>query len=121
VKVGAVQFTVVRHHALQAELPRPRRGQRNADQTASVLGHEIDRLGRHFARGHDQIALVLALGIVGHNDHLAGAHVLQHGLDGIKGGFAHGRSVKHPRTRWAMSAKAEGIDFRRPDVSFDPS
>ena len=103
-EIGPVQFAVVRHHALQTELPRTRRGQRDANKTAAVFGHEIDCLGRHFARGHDQITFVLALGIIGHNDHLAGAHVLQNGLDGIKGGFAHGHSVKHPRTRWAMSA-----------------
>ena len=104
-EIGPVQFAVVRHHALQTELPRTRHGKRDANETTAVFGHEIDRLGRHFARGHDQIALVLALGIIGHNDHLAGAHVLQDGLDGIKGGFAHGPPVKHRRTRWAMSAK----------------
>ena len=103
-EIGAMQFAVVRHHALQPELAGPRLGERDANETAAVLGHEIDRLGCDLGRGHDQIPLVLALGIVGHDDHFAGANIAQDGFDGIKGRFAHGLPVKHPSPLWAMAA-----------------
>ena len=103
-EIGAMQFAVVRHHALQSELAGPRLGERDTNKTASVLGHEIDRLGRDLGCGHDQIALVLALGVVGHDNHFTRADIAQDGFDGIKGRFAHGQPVKHPSPLWAMAA-----------------
>ena len=41
----------------------------DANQTPAVRRHKIDRLGRDFFRGHDQIAFVLAIRIVGHDHH----------------------------------------------------
>ena len=44
-------------------------GQRQADQPASVLRHEVDRFGGHLLRGHGQIAFVFAVFIVHKDDH----------------------------------------------------
>ena len=40
-------------------------------------GHEIDRLRRRLFRGHDEIAFVFAVGVVGHDDDLPGGDVVQ--------------------------------------------
>ena len=52
-------------------------GEREADEAAAVLGHEVDRLGRDHLGGHRQIALVLAVLVVDEDDHLAGADVVE--------------------------------------------
>ena len=51
-------------------------GQREADQPAPVQGHEIDHLGRRELGRADEVALVLAVLVVGHDDDLAVAQVL---------------------------------------------
>ena len=43
----------------------------DADQAAGLLAHEVDRLGRDRLRRHHEVALVLALLVVEHDDHLA--------------------------------------------------
>src|SRR5688572_11060450 len=55
--------------------------QRQAHQAAAVAGHEIDRLGRDLGGSHGQIALVLAVLVVHHDDHPAGANRHQRVLD----------------------------------------
>ncbi len=62
-------FSVLRHHALQAELVGALIGNGDANQAPAVRRHEIDRFRRHFFRRHDQIAFVLAIRIVGHDHH----------------------------------------------------
>ena len=66
------------------ELLQPLGGGRHANQPAPVLGHEIDRRRRHELRRHDQVALVLAVGIVHHDHHLALPQVGDDGFDGIE-------------------------------------
>ena len=44
-------------------------GQRQADEAAAVAGHEVDGLGSDVLGGQGQIALVLTVLIVDHNDH----------------------------------------------------
>ena len=60
-------------HQRNLELVEPLAGHRQADQAAAVLGHEVDRLGRHLLGGHRQIAFVLAILVVDDDDHLAAA------------------------------------------------
>ena len=60
-------------HQRDLELVEPLAGHRQADQAAAVLGHEVDRLGRHLLGGHRQIAFVLAILVVDDDDHLAAA------------------------------------------------
>ena len=63
------------HHHRQAELADALLGERQADQAAPVLGHEVDRRGRHLLGRHAQIALVLAVLVVHQDHHLAGLDV----------------------------------------------
>ena len=44
---------------------------RHADHAAGVADHERHRLGRHGLGGHDEVALVLAVGVVDDDDDLA--------------------------------------------------
>src|SRR5262249_52544016 len=52
------------------------RRERQTDQTAPFLGHEVDRLRGDELGGHRQVALVLAVRIVDDDHHLALADVL---------------------------------------------
>ncbi len=51
-------------------------GHRQADQAASELGHEVDGFGRDFFGGEGEVAFVLAIFVVDHHDHAAGADFL---------------------------------------------
>src|SRR5271166_503351 len=54
-------------------------GHRQANQPAAILGHEIDQFRGNFFGGESQIAFVLAILIVHHHDHAAGANLLDGG------------------------------------------
>jgi hypothetical protein len=66
---------VLRRHHRQIQLISALLRQRQADQTASVLGHEIDRLRRAHLRRDDEVALVLTVLSVDQNEHAAVARV----------------------------------------------
>ena len=51
-------------------------GQRQADQAAAVLGHEVDRVGRRHLRGDDEVALILAVLVVDQDEHAAVARLV---------------------------------------------
>jgi hypothetical protein len=70
------------HHHRQPQLRDPVFRQREADEAAPVLGHEVDRLGRDRVGGHAQVALVLAVLVVGQDDLAAGADLGDADLDG---------------------------------------
>ena len=69
-------------HQLEMQLLGALRRQREADQPAAMLGHEIDGVGRRHLRRDDEVALVLALLGVDQNEHAAVARILDHLLDG---------------------------------------
>ena len=77
-------FAVLRDHSLQAELVGALVGDGHADQTPPVSGHEVDRLGSDLFGRHYQIAFVLAVGVVCHNDHAALGDVAHHIIDGVE-------------------------------------
>ena len=62
---------VLRRHQVEAELLAALGRQREADEAARLLGHEVDRLGRHELRRHHEVALVLAVLVVADDDHPA--------------------------------------------------
>src|ERR1019366_4765095 len=72
---------VLRGHQVEAELRAALRGEREADESARLLGHEVDRLGRHELRRHHDVALVLAVLVVADDDHPAQANLLDRLLD----------------------------------------
>jgi hypothetical protein len=51
--------------------------QRQADQTATVTGHEVDGFRRHFLGGQGKIPLVLAVLVIDDDDDLAVANIFQ--------------------------------------------
>src|SRR6185312_9205373 len=73
---------VLRRHQVEPELVAAVGRQREADQPAPLLRHEVDRLGRRELRRERQVALVLAVLVVADDDHLALADVLDRLLDG---------------------------------------
>ena len=78
---GLERRLVLGRHQVEPELVAALGGERQADQPASLLGHEVDRLGGDELRGHRQVALVLAVLVVADDDHLALADVLDRLLD----------------------------------------
>ena len=79
---GLQRRLVLRRHQVEAELAAALRGQRQADQPARLLGHEVDRLRRRELRRHHQVALVLAVFAVADDDHPAAADLFDRLLDG---------------------------------------
>ena len=65
---GLQRRLVLGRHQVEPELVAALAGQRQADQPPSLLGHEVDRLGRRELGRHRQVALVLA-GLVVADDH----------------------------------------------------
>ena len=72
---------VLRRHQVEPELVAALGGERQADQPAALLGHEVDRLGRRELRGERQVALVLAVLVVADHDHPPCADLVERLLD----------------------------------------
>jgi hypothetical protein len=87
VELRAETFSILLHHAVNAELLQSFGGRRHTDQPAAVLGHEIHGGGRDKLRGHDEVALILAVGVVHDNDHFTFAKVGDDGFDAVKSIF----------------------------------
>ena len=68
---GAVALGVGRHHRRQVELVEALAGHRHADDARRVVQEEGDLLGRGELGRHDEVALVLAVLVVDHDDDLA--------------------------------------------------
>ena len=66
---------VVANHLRDVQLVEPSPDHRHADQPAGVFAHEIDGVGRDHLRRHHEVALVLAVLVVEHDDHLSRANV----------------------------------------------
>src|SRR5678816_2303348 len=62
---------------------------RHTDEAAAVLGHEVDRLRSGLLGRHQQVALVLAVLVVDHDQQAAGADLLDALLDRDELGLAH--------------------------------
>ena len=82
---------VLSRHLAEAKIVEALFGHGEADQPATVLGHEVDGFRRDLFGGHGQVALVLAVFVVDDHDHAAGADLLQRGFDVTEGGMSgHG-------------------------------
>ena len=79
-----MHFAILRDHSLKSELFRALRRDRHADQSAPVHGHEVYRLRRRLLRRHDEVAFILAIGVVGHDHNPAGGDIAQDIVDGIE-------------------------------------
>jgi hypothetical protein len=87
--------------------------ERQADQPAAVLRHEVDRFRGRPLRGHAQIALVLAIHVVHQDHHLAGADVLDGSLDRGRGPGDVFRALREPEM-------GRGVRHRRFDLPYGP-
>src|SRR5207249_2354388 len=68
------------------QLVEPPSGARHAHDAPAVRDHEVDRVRGHGVRGHHEVTLVLAVGVVDHDDDPARGDV----LDGVVDGVEHG-------------------------------
>ena len=93
---GVLAFGVLLHHLRQVERAAALGCQRQADQPAAVLGHEVDERGRDELGRGDEVSLVLAVLVVGHDDQLAGADV----LDRLPDGAERHRALRRRGARW---------------------
>ena len=75
---------LLNHHG-KLQLIQPLLCEREADESAAVHGHEVDRFGRDLVRGEDEVALVLAVFVIDEDDHPASADGIDGGLDGGEG------------------------------------
>ncbi len=57
-------------------------GERETDEAAAELGHEIDGFGSDFFRGHGEVAFVFAVLVIDQDDHAALADFLDGFFDG---------------------------------------
>ncbi len=69
---GVAMRRVIRHLERDLEIAEALGREREANQSAPVLRHEVDRRRRHRRRRHRQIAFVLSILIVNDDDHAAG-------------------------------------------------
>src|SRR6202171_6238691 len=56
-------------------------GHGETDQSAAELGHEVNGFGRDLFRRDGEVAFVLAVFVIDHDDHAAGADLLNRGRD----------------------------------------
>ena len=101
---GAVDGSVDRRHEREVELVAALFGERQADQAAAVLGHEVDGFGGDFFGGHGEVAFVFAVFVVDEDDHAALADF----FDGFFDGGELSMSVRSWRLRVlaAMAVKS---------------
>jgi hypothetical protein len=85
-EVGFEALAIVEDHAVEAQPRGAFVRDRRADQAAAKTHHEVDAFRRRLFRREDQVALVLALGVVDHDDRLARADVAQDGVNRVDAG-----------------------------------
>ena len=83
-EVGPVVAVGVAHHERQAQLPAALAGERGTDQPAAEARHEVDVLGSHLGRSHQEIALVLAVFIVEDHDHATRSKIGEDVFDAVE-------------------------------------
>ena len=86
-EVRAVPRSVFRDHQRQVELLNALCVNRHADESASVLGHEIDDLRSDLLRCTTQVALLFAVLVVHHHDQLSPTDRINGVCDGVKSRF----------------------------------
>src|SRR6266853_1131016 len=117
---GAEGALVLAHHHAQAELADLLLGQREADQPARVLGHEVDGLRRDELRRQDEVALVLAVGVVDQDDHPAPPQLLERSLDASDVLFHGAPQVRNCIRRATCLPRMSVSTFTRAPASLSP-
>ncbi len=86
------------------ELLTTRYCQRSAKLAASIGDHEIDMFRRNLLCGHDQVALVLAVFIINHNNETSGTEFFYSLLDSVEANFF---IVTHRMLDFQLTASAD--------------
>ena len=87
---GAVLRSVLGAHGTDVQVFEALLGHGEADQAATILGHEVDGFGRNLLGRQRDVAFVLAVFVVDHDNHAAGANFLDRGGDVGEGLGGHG-------------------------------
>ncbi len=74
-KCRAEARRVLLSHRKEPQIIRALFGQRQANQSPPMLGHEIDRFRRDKFGGQGQVAFVFPVFIIDNNNHAAGANL----------------------------------------------
>jgi len=74
---GSVGIRVAVDHGVQVELVAALVHQRDTDEASGMRGHEVHGFRGDSLSEGDQVAFVFAVFVVDHNDHFAGAQVVQ--------------------------------------------
>ena len=72
---------VRRTHHRKGQLGDARFGQREADETLAVCGHEVDGVGRGHLTRNDKVSLIFAVFVINQNEHPAISGVVDNGVD----------------------------------------
>jgi hypothetical protein len=82
---GAERRIVARHHRVEMQAARLVPGKRRADDARRVADDERHLLGRAQRRRDKQVALALAVVVIGHDDELAASEGGHRGQDALRG------------------------------------
>ena len=96
----------MRRHQRQAKGVAAFAGKCEADQTAAEGGHEVDRFRGYFFGGDSQVAFVLAILVVDHDEHAPGASF----LDRASGMEANGITVRYLTISFGCKRQAEDAE-----------
>jgi hypothetical protein len=83
---GGKLFRVPLGHLGEPQLITSLAGERQADQSTPVQRHEVDHLGRSQLGSAHEITLVLTIFVVGHDNDLAIAEIIDRLIDRTEGG-----------------------------------
>ena len=110
---GALPFAVVGagDHQRQLELVEPRTLERQADHATRVADHERHLLGRHLLGRDDEVALVLAVFVVDHDDELTARDRVDRFFDPV--------NVMVSAPLLLGTAAREPLDVLRDEVDFE--
>jgi len=89
-EIGAVALAVARDHRPEAEVLELMIDRRHADDATAIADHHVDRLRRGLAGGHDEVAFVFAILVVGDDDQFAIDNIVDGGLERIERNMVNG-------------------------------
>jgi hypothetical protein len=92
-----VAGAILARHQWQAELVDARLAERQANQTAAVLGHEVDRVRRRHLRRNDEIPLIFPVFVVDEDEHAAVSRFVDQLLGGRQKPALHQRRSSSSR------------------------
>lgn len=109
-EVGAMAFAVIGDHRIEAEALELMFHGGNANQAAAMPDHHVDGLRRGGGGGHDQVALIFTIFVIGDDNQFAGGDIINGRLNGIKRIFWHGVGLE-VKCLTGQLARCGGIEY----------